>query len=153
MSWQFHEGDLDRPDVQALLADHFEQMRGASPPSACHVLPLDSLRDRSIRFWSLRDDGTLLAVGALKEIDPEHGEVKSMRAAPEALGKGAGKAMLDHIVAQAQRRGYRRLSLETGSTAAFLAALKLYERNGFVACGPFGSYEDTPFTRFMTRQI
>ena len=148
-----HAGDLSSEDVQCLLAFHFEQMRGHSPPEACHVLALDGLRDPSVTFWSMREDGGLLAVGALKELDPLHGEVKSMRTAPEALGRGVGGAMLDHIVAEARRQGYRRLSLETGSTEPFAAALRLYQREGFVPCGPFGDYEETPFTRFFTREL
>lgn len=151
--WTFHEGDLDSEDVQCLLAFHFEQMRGASPPEACHVLPTSGLREFAISLWSLREDDQLLGVGALKQLSADHGEVKSMRTAPDALGRGVGTAILDHIVAEAQRRGYRRLSLETGSTAPFAAALHLYSREGFVPCGPFGNYGNTPFTRFFTREL
>jgi putative acetyltransferase len=89
----------------------------------------------------------------LKEIEPGHGEIKSMRTAPEALGRGVGGAMLAHIVAEARSRGYRRLSLETGSTPEFTAALRLYERDGFVPCGPFGGYPTSDFTRFFTREL
>ena len=152
-SWTFHAGDLDSEDVQWLLAFHFEQMRGSSPPEACHVLPIDGLRHADMTFWSLRDRGRLLAVGALKQLDAGHGEVKSMRTSPEALRRGAGQAMLDHIVDEALSRGYTRLSLETGSTAPFSAALELYRRNGFLACGPFSGYGETPFTRFFTREL
>lgn len=153
MDWTFTTKDLDAGDVQALLALHFADMRALSPPDACNVLAEEGLRDPSITVWSLRENGVLLAVGALKELDPRHGEVKSMRATPEARGRGAGKAMLDHIIAEARRRGYARLSLETGSTGAFAPALRLYERNGFVPCPPFGGYKDTPFTRFLTRTL
>ena len=151
--WTFHEGDLDSSDVRALLDSHFALMRSISPPDACHVLPGDGLKSPAITFWSLREGGRLLGVGALKELDPRHGEVKSMRTAPDALGRGVGTAMLDKIVAEARRRGYARLSLETGSTGPFAAALRLYEREGFVPCGPFGGYQDTPFTRFFTREL
>jgi putative acetyltransferase len=153
MAWTFQEGDLDSADVEALLDAHFADMRSISPPEACHVLPVDGLRDPSVTFWSLREDGRLLAVGALKALDSGHGEVKSMRTAREALGRGAGRAMLEHIVAEARRRGYRRLSLETGSTEPFHPALKLYERNGFIPCGPFAGYRRTPFTLFLTREL
>ena len=152
-SLTFHEGDLDRPDVQALLAFHFKEMRATSPPDACHVLPIDGLRDPAVTFWSAREHGRLLGIGALKELAPGHGEVKSMRTAPDALGRGVGRALLHHIVREAERRGYRRLSLETGSTEPFAAALHLYQREGFIACGPFGDYCDTPFTRFFTREL
>ncbi len=153
MTLTYHAGDLDSPDVQALLAHHFSEMRSTSPPEACHVLPLDGLRDPPVTFWSARENGELLGVGALKELAPDHGEVKSMRTAPGALGRGVGRAILHHIVAEARSRGYRRLSLETGSTDPFAAALKLYESEGFIPCGPFGGYEDTPFTRFFTREL
>ena len=153
MDWTFTTGDLDADDVQALLALHFADMRALSPPDACNVLAEDGLRDPAITFWSLREKGVLLAIGALKELAPSHGEIKSMRTAPEARGRGAGKAMLHRIFVEARRRGYARLSLETGSTEPFLPALKLYERNGFVRCAPFGGYTDTPFTRFLTVEL
>lgn len=149
----FHEEDLDSADVQALLAFHFNQMRETSPPEACHVLPADGLRDPAVTFWSMRQNGRLVGVGALKALSEHHGEVKSMRTAPESLGRGVGRAMLHHIVAEARRRGYTRLSLETGSTEPFAAALRLYESEGFTPTGPFAGYPDTPFTRFFTRQL
>ena|SRR5688500_9672379 len=152
-AWTIHEGDLDSADVQALLAFHFEQMRSTSPPEACHVLPIDGLHHRAVTFWSAREDGALLGVGALKQLASDHGEVKSMRTAPEALGRGVGRAILHHIVAEARARGYRRLSLETGSTEPFAAALRLYASEGFVPWGPFADYADTPFTRFFSREL
>ena len=153
MELTFHEGDLGSPDVVELLRFHFEQMQSTSPPEACHVLPLDRLRHPAVTFWSARDGGRLVGVGALKELAPDHGEVKSMRTAREALGRGIGSIVLAHIVAEARRRGYTRLSLETGSTEPFAAARRLYERDGFVPCGPFGDYKDTPFTRFFTLEL
>jgi putative acetyltransferase len=153
MALTFHEGDLDSRDVVDLLRFHFEQMQSTSPPEACHVLPLDGLKHPAVTFWSARENGCLVGVGALKELSSDHGEVKSMRTAPEALGRGVGSVVLAHIVGEARRRGYIRVSLETGSTEPFAAALRLYERDGFVPCGPFGDYRDTPFTRFFTRQL
>jgi putative acetyltransferase len=150
MTLTFHAGDLDSGDVQALLAFHFAQMRETSPPEACHVLPIEGLRHPAVTFWSAREAGELLGVGALKELTADHGEVKSMRTAPAALGRGVGRALLHHIVAEARSRGYARLSLETGSTEPFAAALRLYESEAFMPCGPFGDYRDTPFTRFFT---
>jgi putative acetyltransferase len=128
-------------------------MRSISPPEACHVLPIDGLRDPDVTFWSAREDGLLMGVGALKALGPEHGEVKSMRTAPAALGRGVGRAILHHIIAEARSRGYRRLSLETGSTEPFAAAVRLYESEGFVPSGPFAGYRETPFTRFFTRLL
>ena len=153
MSWIITEGELDRADVRALLAQHFAEMRAGSPPSACHVLPADSLKDEAIRFFTLREDGVLLGCGALKRLEKGHGEVKSMRTADTALGRGVGKAMLDRLVATARADGMTRLSLETGSTEQFAAALRLYEKEGFERSGPFGGYRDTPFTRFFTKVI
>ena len=117
------------------------------------MLPIDGLREPGVTFWSMREDGRLLGVGALKELARDHGEVKSMRTAPHELGRGVGSAMLAHIVAQARSRGYARLSLETGNTEPFAAALHLYQREGFTPCGPFGGYQRTPFTRFFTREL
>jgi putative acetyltransferase len=153
MHLSFHQNDLDSDDVVDLLRFHFEQMQSTSTPEACHVLPLDGLKHPAVTFWSAREEGQLLGIGALKELAPDHGEVKSMRTAPEALGRGVGSAILAHIGSEARRRGYTRLSLETGNTGPFAAALRLYERDGFVPCGPFGDYQETPFTRFFTRNL
>lgn len=153
MIWQIFEGELDRDDVRALLSQHFSEMRSGSPPDACHVLPIDGLKDLAIRFFVLREDGELLGCGALKRLDEGHGEIKSMRTADAALGRGVGKAMLDHLTEYARSEGMSRLSLETGSTEQFAAANRLYEKEGFERTGPFGGYADTPFTRFFTKRI
>ncbi len=153
MQLTFCEGDLDSADVRALLQLHFALMRSTSPPEACHVLPIEGLQDSAVTLWSARDRGKLLGVGALKALAGHHGEIKSMRTAAAALGQGVGRRMLHHLVAEARRRGYRRLSLETGSTEPFAPALHLYASEDFVPCGPFGGYQDTPFTRFFTREL
>ena len=151
---QFFEGELDRADVRALLQHHFAEMRADSPPEACHVLPIHGLRGPEIRFVSVRDSNRrLLGIGALKTVEHGHGEVKSMRTHPEALGAGVGKAMLEWLIELAQSQGMKRLSLETGNSPLFTAANRLYERSGFIRCGPFGGYPDTPFTNFYTRDI
>ena len=148
-----HEGELDREDVRALLAHHVAEMSGASPREACHVLEADSLRDPAIRFVSLRDGaGQLLAIGALR-LDVGHGELKSMRVAPAAIGNGVGSLSLRHLIAIARDAGMKRVSLETGNATLFEPAVCLYERHGFERCGPFGDYRDTPFTTFFTREI
>lgn len=153
-NWVICEGGLDRRDVQELLAHHFAEMRADSPPEACHVLPIDGLLGSDIRFVSLRDiDGVLLGVGALKSLEAGHGEIKSMRTHRDALGKGVGRAILSHLVGMARSQGMSRLSLETGNSALFAAANRLYEKSGFVRCGPFGDYPDTPFTHFYARAI
>ena len=152
MNWTFHEGELGTGDVRALLAHHFAEMTAGTPPSACHVMPADALADRSIRFFTVRDDdGTLLGCGALKRLAGDHGELKSMRTADAALGRGVGRAMLDHLITVARAQGMTRLSLETGNS--FAAANRLYQREGFERCGPFGGYRPTDFTTFYTRTI
>ena len=152
MSWTFHEGELGTDDERALLAHHFAEMTAGTPPSACHVMPADALADRSIRFFTVRDDdGTLLGCGALKRLASDHGEIKSMRTADAALGRGVGGAMLDHLITVARAQGMTRLSLETGNS--FAAANRLYQREGFERCGPFGGYRPTDFTTFYTRTI
>src|SRR5689334_17339237 len=108
-AWIVSEGELDRSDVRKLLDHHFAEMRADSPPEACHVLPLDGLRDPAIRFFCLREAGELLGIGALKRLDEAHGEVKSMRTDPGALGRGVGQAILDHILAEARNAGMTRL--------------------------------------------
>jgi len=153
MEWRIFEGELDSEDVLDLLTQHFAEMRAGSPPEACHVLPIDGLNDPAIRFFTLREDGVLLGCGALKQIQPGHGEIKSMRTADAALGRGVGKAMLDRLLAFAKADGMTRISLETGSTEQFAAANRLYEKNGFERTGAFGDYPDTPWTHFYTREI
>ncbi len=153
VAWEFHEGELNHGDVRALLNQHLAEMRAGSPPEACHVLPIDGLKSPGIRVFTVREDGILLGCGALKRLEPGHGEVKSMRTADAALGRGVGKALLDHIVDAARAEVMSRLSLETGSTDQFAAANHLYEKEGFERCGPFGGYADTPSTRFFTREL
>ena len=152
-SWQFYEGELDREDVRALLGQHFAEMRAGSPPSACHVLTAEGLKSANIRFFTLREGDNLLGCGALKRLEPSHGELKSMRTANGALGRGVGKAMLDRLIEAARSEGMTRISLETGSTEQFAAAMRLYEREGFEPCGSFGGYVDTPWTRFYSRKL
>ena len=154
MNWTFHEGELDRQDVCALLDQHFAEMTAGTPPSACHVMPADALADPAIRFFTLRDEsGALLGCGALKRLANDHGELKSMRTADAALGLGVGSAMLDQLIAAARASGMTRLSLETGNGEAFAAANRLYRREGFEPCGPFAGYRPTDFTTFYTREI
>ena len=145
--------DLSGAEVQALLAAHLRGMHDHSPPESVHALDLTGLRAPDITFWSAWDDGMLLGCGALKELDREHGEIKSMRTAEKHLGKGVASALVEHTLGIARERGYKRLSLETGSGPAFEAAHALYRKHGFAFCGPFGDYTNDPFSRFMTREI
>ncbi len=145
--------DLAGPEIRALLEEHLADMRAISPPESVHALDLDGLRRPEITFWTAWSGNALLGCGALKELSPDHGEVKSMRTARAHRRSGVARAMLAHIVAAARRRGYQRLSLETGSMAEFAPARSLYERFGFRYCEPFAGYVDDPNSVFMTRRF
>lgn len=142
--------DLTRPAIHALLQEHLQNMHTLSPPESVHALNLDKLKAPGITFWSAWDEHVLVGVGALKELDAMHGEVKSMRTPENLRRRGAGRAILAHIMEVARRRCYRRLSLETGSQAAFEPARRLYESFGFRYCGPFADYVVDPSSVFMT---
>ncbi len=151
---KIREGGLDERQVIDLLRLHFESMLASSPPGSCHFLDLSGLRAPDVTFWTAWEGDTLLGCGALKQLDAAHGEIKSMRTAPERLRTGTGAAILSHILNVARGRGYRRLSLETGSVPAFEPAHALYRRFGFTECAAFGDYPaDDPFSRFMSRVI
>ena len=143
--------DLAGPEIHALLEEHLRHMHDLSPPESVHALDLDALRQPEVTFWTAWSGGELLGCGALKQIGPDHGEIKSMRTALAHLRKGTAAALLRHIAQEAQRRGYVRLSLETGSMVAFEPARKLYASFGFMECGPFGDYVEDPYSVFMTR--
>ena len=142
--------DLSRTEIHALLEEHLRDMHTWSPPESVHALDLAKLRQPDITFWSAWDGALLLGCGALKELDRHHGEVKSMRTPNALRRRGAGRALLATIVDTARARGYRRLSLETGSMAAFAPAQRLYQSVGFEFCGPFGDYIEDPNSVFMT---
>jgi putative acetyltransferase len=150
---QIRVDDLCGPEIAELLAAHVAFCRASSPPESTHVLDLDALRAPGIAFWSAWDGTILLGCAALKELDPTHGEVKSMHTAARHRGRGVGLAMLRQIVAEARSRGYRRLSLETGSMEAFAPARALYARFGFVECPPFGEYRLDPDSVFMALDL
>jgi putative acetyltransferase len=145
--------DLRGPAIHALLEEHLRQMRELSPPESVHALDLNALRRPEITFWTAWAGDTLMGCGALKLIDAGHGEIKSMRTAAAARRQGVARQMLAHIMADAQARGLRRLSLETGAQPGFAAARALYAGFGFVACGPFASYREDANSVFMTRAL
>jgi putative acetyltransferase len=145
--------DLSGEATRALIAAHLEGMHDTSPPESVHALDLEGLRQPSITFWSAWVDGELAGIAALKTMDPERGELKSMRVDDRFRGSGVGRALLRRLVAAARERGMTSLWLETGSPAAFLPAVRLYESEGFTRCGPFEGYSDDPFSVFMTRTI
>ena len=144
------EDDATGEAIQALLRRHAEGMLANSPKDACHFLDVSEFQREDVTLWTIWDGDALAGCGALREIDATHGELKSMRTADEHLGKGVGRRMLAHITDTAKARGYERVSLETGSTEAFAAAIHLYESVSFEACGPFAGYEENPFSRFFT---
>jgi putative acetyltransferase len=145
--------DLTRPEVHALLNEHLAHMHSITPAESVHALPIDELRKPDITFWCAWDEAELLGCGALKELTPRHGEVKSMRTVRAHLRKGVARAILVHIIAEARRRAYERLSLETGSMAEFQPAVRLYASFGFTSCAPFGDYIGDPNSLFMTKKL
>jgi len=147
------EDDLTGPEVIALLAQHLDDMHTHTPAESVHALDVDRLRADGVTFWSAWSDGRLAGCGALKQLDPTHAEVKSMRTADDLRGRGVAGTLLTHMIAEARARGYRRLSLETGSNPPFEPARRLYERFGFAYCEPFGDYELDPWSVFMSLDL
>ena len=145
--------DLRRAEVRALLSEHLTSMYALSPPESVHALNIEGLRAPDVTFWTVWEGSVLLGCGALKELDRTHGEVKSMRTPAALRRRGAGRAVLTHILAEARARAYKRLSLETGSMDAFKPAQKLYESFGFAYCAAFGDYTEDPNSVFMTRAL
>jgi putative acetyltransferase len=153
MAMDIRIDDLRGPEIARLLQEHLQNMALHSPPESIHALDLEALRHPGITFWSVWQDFELIGCGALKQLDERHGEIKSMRTATAHRKKGVAARLMMHILEEAGRRSYQRLSLETGSMAAFAPARNLYSRFGFVACGPFADYLEDPHSVFMTRQL
>ena len=142
--------DPRHPDVRALLERHLAFANTHSPPEDVHALDVGGLLDPSVTFYSYRVGGEVLGVGALKQLDADHAELKSMHTAEAARRQGVGAAMVEHLLRVARERGFRRVSLETGSTAPFAPARSMYAQAGFAPCGPFGDYPNSPNSAFMT---
>lgn len=145
--------DLSRPEVQALLSEHLSNMYELSPPESVFALDVTKLRAPDITFWTVWEGELLIGCGALKALSAGHGEVKSMRTPKALRRRGAGRAVLTHIIQVARQRGYETLSLETGSNPAFVPAHQLYESFGFTFGGPFGNYREDPHSVFMSLQL
>ncbi|HEY3519059.1 MAG TPA: GNAT family N-acetyltransferase [Gammaproteobacteria bacterium] len=145
--------DITRAEVRALLREHLTSMHSLGPPESTHALDFEGLQAPGVTVWTAWDGEILLGCGALKELDRTHGEIKSMRTPALLRRRGAGRAILAHILAEARARGYRRLSLETGAMPEFVPARKLYESFGFVHCGPFPPYKEDPYSVFMTLEL
>jgi putative acetyltransferase len=150
---EFKLDDLAGEQTRALIARHLAGMREHSPAESVHALEVDKLCSQEVTFWSAWVGNEIAGCGALKCLGARRGELKSMRVADAFLGRGVGRALLQHLIDQARTAGMESLWLETGSSPAFMPALRLYESAGFVRCGPFGAYTEDPFSVFMTRAI
>ena len=153
ISLDIRPDDLRGSEIAELLREHLRCMTSVSPPESCHALDLEELRDPTVTFWTAWHDSKLAGCGALQELDPTHAEIKSMRTAYAFQRKGVASQMLRHLMREAQRRGYRGLSLETGSMEYFEPARRLYAAFGFAYCAPFGSYIADPNSVFMTLEL
>ena len=147
------QDDSQSAEVVALLQEHLETARMQSPPESAHALEVEALRALDVSFWTAWEGGHLLGCGALKELSPRHGEIKSMHTARAHRGRGVGARILDHMIVEARTRGYERLSLETGSMEYFAPARALYARSGFRYCQPFADYRLDPNSVFMTLDL
>lgn len=145
--------DLTGTKITRLIGDHLQNMGEKSPPESIHALNLEQLKSPDITFWSAWEGEELLGCGALKELSKDHGEIKSMKTSPDHLRKGVARQILQHILEEAIKRGYQRLSLETGSMDAFEPARRLYTNFGFTYCEPFANYVEDPNSVFMTKKL
>ena len=147
------EGNFDNSDVNDLLKKHFIELRSVSPAGSTHVLDIDGLKDPSIKFWSLWEDNKLVGCGALKFLEKNHGEFKSIRVADEFKKKGAGERIINHLIEEAKKLKISKLSIETGAGKFFLPARKLFSKFGFKSCPPFAHYKDDPNSCYYTLDI
>jgi putative acetyltransferase len=145
--------DLSGPQIARFLEEHVREMRSITPPEHAYALDLDALRKPEITFWSVLDGYSLVGCAAIARLDPDHAELKSMRTAPARKRHGIATMLLTHIITEARRMGFGRLSLETGTAEYFLPARKLYEKFGFGYCEPFADYRPSPHNTFMTRTL
>jgi putative acetyltransferase len=151
--FQIKVDNLEGPEIAAFLTEHLRSLAEVTPVESRHALNLDELRRPQITFWSIWSGSTIVGCGAMKELAPENGEIKSMRTAKTHLRQGIASLLLEHIVSEAKRRGYRRLSLETGAMPSFKPAHTLYRKFGFLPCPPFADYRPDPNSLFLTREL
>ena len=147
------EGNFDNPEVHELLIKHFIELRSVSPKGSTHVLDISGLKDPSIKFWSLWENDNLMGIGALKFLDKEHGEFKSIRVSDKFRGKGNGLKVINHLIDEAKKLNIKRLSLETGAGEFFFTARKLFNKCGFEPCKPFSHYKNDINSVYMTMLI
>ncbi|KIL51193.1 GNAT family N-acetyltransferase [Jeotgalibacillus campisalis] len=145
--------DLSGKKIQKLIREHLNNMLEHSPPESKHALDIEALKNPDITFWSVWEEDELLGCGALKELDAQHGEIKSMRTSTAHLRKGAARKLLTFIIEESRHRGYKRISLETGSMQAFEPARRLYLSFGFTFCAPFNGYKEDRNSLFMTKEV
>jgi len=153
MDFCFKIDDLSDPRIARFLEEHLDDMRATTPPESIHALDLEKLKQPEIIFWSVWQGEELAGCGALKRLSNTHAELKSMRTARSFRGRGLGTLILEHILREARTRGFRQVSLETGSMDFFAPARALYAKHGFEVCGPFEGYWDDPNSVFMSREI
>ncbi|MCJ2181553.1 GNAT family N-acetyltransferase [Novosphingobium sp. 1949] len=151
--YAIREDDLTGGEILALLQFHLDEMHRWSPPESVHAMPAERLRQSDVTFFSAWDGEALAGCGAIKRLDPRHGEIKAMRVAPAYRGKGAGRVILLHLLGEARARGFARVSLETGRPEAFVPAQRLYRAHGFVECAPFADYARNDFSMCMTLEL
>lgn len=150
---EIEEDRLEGPDVMDLLREHLEDMYANSPPESVHALDGEALKAPGITFWCAREEGRALGCIALKELDGRTGEVKSLRTRAGSRGRGIGAALVERLLEEARDRGYGKLYLETGAQDFFRPAHRLYQRYGFVPCGPFGDYLPDQNSLFMELRL
>ena len=147
------EGNFDNPEVNELLVKHFIELRSVSPAGSTHVLDIDGLKDQSIKFWSLWENNELVGCGALKFLEKNHGEFKSIRVADKFRKKGIGEKIIDHLIEEAKKLEISKLSTETGAGEFFLPARKLFLKFGFKECPPFAHYKEDPNSCYYTLNL
>jgi putative acetyltransferase len=150
---RFLRDDLRGPEARALAEQHFAEMLTCSPDGCAHAFPLDRLRAPDVAVWAGWRGPTLACLGALRRLDAENGELKAMRVADPLRGQGHGRALLEHLLAEARAAGLRAVWLETGSSPVFAPALRLYARAGFTPCGPFGEHRADGFSVFLRMEL
>ena len=147
------EGNFDNPKVNKLLVKHFEELRSVSPSDSCHVLDITGLKNSKIKFWSFWENDLLVGCGALKFLDENHGEFKSIRVIDDFRKKGYGFKIINHLIEEAKKLNVKRLSLETGSGDFFLPARKLFQKVGFEKCSPFAHYKEDTNSCYMSLDL
>tara|TARA_B100000902_G_scaffold396135_1_gene456383 strand:+ start:1060 stop:1527 length:468 start_codon:yes stop_codon:yes gene_type:complete len=147
------EGNFDHPEVNELLKKHFVELRAASPEGSAHVLNISGLKVPSIKFWSLWENNELMGCGALKFLDADHGEFKSIRVHDNFRGKGNGIKVINHLIIEAKKLKIKRLSIETGAGNFFVPARKLFNNSGFKACPPFAHYKKDVNSLYFTKHL